>query len=125
MRSKNQDFSYLHVFWGTCSIEGYISYIIAVQRFYTAVNVVCAVLVTMKTDVREVGFNQTRFHIGNTHFRMCHINAQAVSNSLYSRFGSTIYITSRISSITRHTTYIDYMTMITLHHTRYNQTSHG
>ena len=79
MCSKNQNLSYLHMFWSTCSIEGYISYVIAVQRLYAAVNVVCAVLVTMETDVREVGFNQTRFHIGNTHFRMCHINAQAVS----------------------------------------------
>ena len=125
MRSKNQNLSYLHMFWSTCSIEGYISHVIAVQRLYAAVNVVCAVLVTMETDVREVCFNQTRFHISNTHFRMCHINTQAVCNSLYSRFGSTIYITSRISSITRHTTYIDYMTMITLHHTRYYQASHG
>ena len=30
MRSKNQHLSYLHMFWGTCSIEGYISYIIAI-----------------------------------------------------------------------------------------------
>ena len=75
MRSKNQHLSYLHVFWGTCCIEGNICHVIAVQRLYAAVNVVCAVLVTMETDVREVGFNQTRFHIGNTHFRMCHINA--------------------------------------------------
>ena len=30
MCSKNQNLSYLHVFWSACSIEGYISYIIAI-----------------------------------------------------------------------------------------------
>ena len=49
----------------TFAHDTYISHVITVQRLYAAVNVVCAILVTMETDVREVCFNQTRFHISN------------------------------------------------------------
>ena len=56
---------------------------------------------------------------------MSHINTQAIGDSLDGSLGSTIYIATRVSRITSHTTYINNVSMITSHHTRNNQTSHG
>ena len=56
---------------------------------------------------------------------MSHINTQAIGDCLDGSLGSTIYIATSVSCVTSHTTYINNVSMITLHHTRNNQTSHS
>ena len=125
MRSKNQHLCYLHMFRSRSCIVSHISHIITIQRSNTTINLVSSRIITMETDIREIGFYQSRFHIGYTHLGMCHINTQPIRDSFNGSLGGTINIASSISSISCHTTNIDDMTMITFNHARHNQASHG
>ena len=109
----------------TGSIESHIRNIITIQRFDTLINTGSTLIITMETDIREIRLHQSRLDIGNTHLGMSHINTQAIGDCLDGSLGSTIYITTSVSCITSHTTYINNVSMITLHHTRNNQTSHS
>ena len=106
-------------------IEGNIGYIIAIERSDALIHIVGTLIVAMEADIREVGLHQSWFYIGNTYLGMCHVDAQTIGDSLNGSLGSTIYIATRIGSITSHTTYINNVSVIALHHTRHYQASHG
>ena len=109
----------------TGSIESHIGNIIAIERLYATIYIVGTFGVAMESDVGEIGLHESRLHVGDTHLGMSHIDAQAVGNSLDSSFGGTIYITSGISGITCHTTDVDDMPMVALHHARHDESGHG
>ena len=56
MRSKNQYLCYLHMFWSRSSIVSHVSHIITIQRGDTTINLVSSRIITMETDIREIGF---------------------------------------------------------------------
>ena len=113
------------MFRSTGCIESHIRNIITIQWFDTLINTGSTLIISMETDIREIRLHQAGLDIGNTHLGMSHINTQAIGDCLDGSLCSTIYIATSVSRITSHTTYINNVSMITSHHTRNYQTSHG
>ena len=125
MCGEYQHLCYLNMGRGTGCIEGHIGNVGAGERSDTFIYIVGTLVVAMEADVAEVGFHQSRFEVGHSHCRMCHVDSQSVGYGLHCRLGGAIHVSSGVCSIACHRTDVDDMTSVAFYHSRNNQSGHG
>ena len=70
MCSKNKDFSYLHMLWGTRCIEYYIGNVITAKRMNAIIYIISFAFVAIESGNTEVCLYQSRFDISNSYTRV-------------------------------------------------------
>ena len=125
MCGQDKHFGNLHMGRRTGCIEGHIGNVVASERFDAFIYIVGTLCIAMETNHTEIGFHQSRLHVGDTHGRVGHINAQTIADGLDCGLGGAINVATGIGGITGHGTDVDDMTAVALNHAGNNEACHG
>ena len=99
MGGQNEYLCYLHMLGRVGGIYGDISYIVARKGLDAFIDIGCTIVVTMETDIAEVGLHKSRLQVGDTDGGIGHIDTQAIGKGLDGCLRGTIHIATGIGSI--------------------------
>ncbi len=125
MGGENEHFGYLHMFGGVGGIDGHIGDIVAREGFDALIELGCALGVAVEADVAEIGLYEAGLEVGDADGSVGHVDAESVGEGLHGCLCGTVDIASCVSSIARHTTYINNVSAVALDHLGHDEACHG
>ena len=124
MSSQYQYLRNLYVLRGVGGKDGYVSNIVACQGFDAFIDGGGTVVVSVETDVAEVGLYKSWLQIRHANGGISDIYTQTIGKCFHSGFCGTIDVAAGIGSIASYRANVDNMSTIALHHTGHDETRH-